>query len=371
MGLAVVSPALPEPRGLQVACCFSAPAPSFTASHSAALEDFGGLIRRMPHTAVLCLIGVLGLAALTAAQWLSLRVVDLPAPRRRRAAHGARARHRAAACAGGRRALGGPGCGRGGPTLRDDVPGASAIGGGVRDAHEAAPAYALGDADSRGRCDRPRYRADGGVTGAHARGRRVSAFPRGRSAQALSLSLPLVGSRLAPAILASALADHGAPRDGCDANAPPRRHRARRRRVELRPRRTIGALRVHGGVVRRAAASASSRGSIARRTRSRSRRIPCRTTSSSRSHIARKSRPGWSMRSTRRCSGSRSWIARPDRPHSGGSIHFYLACLPGALLAAPAPVQLDRPMIDAADRWNRRRCCWCSLRRRWSGTSAG
>jgi formate hydrogenlyase subunit 3/multisubunit Na+/H+ antiporter MnhD subunit len=32
--------------------------------HSAALEDFGGLIRRMPQTAVFCLIGVLGLAAL-------------------------------------------------------------------------------------------------------------------------------------------------------------------------------------------------------------------------------------------------------------------------------------------------------------------
>jgi NADH:ubiquinone oxidoreductase subunit 5 (subunit L)/multisubunit Na+/H+ antiporter MnhA subunit len=32
--------------------------------HSAALEDFGGLIRRMPQTAMLCLIGVLGLAAL-------------------------------------------------------------------------------------------------------------------------------------------------------------------------------------------------------------------------------------------------------------------------------------------------------------------
>jgi NADH:ubiquinone oxidoreductase subunit 5 (subunit L)/multisubunit Na+/H+ antiporter MnhA subunit len=32
--------------------------------HSPALEEFGGLIRRMPQTAVLCLIGVLGLAAL-------------------------------------------------------------------------------------------------------------------------------------------------------------------------------------------------------------------------------------------------------------------------------------------------------------------
>jgi len=49
-------------------------------AHSAALEDFGGLIRRMPHTALFCLIGVLGLAALPPlngfpSEWLTFQLL--------------------------------------------------------------------------------------------------------------------------------------------------------------------------------------------------------------------------------------------------------------------------------------------------------
>ena len=298
--------------------------------HSAALEDFGGLIRRMPHTALLCLIGLLGLAALPPlngfpSEWLIFQLLV------------AGARHTAPELAIVLPlALAGVALSAGlaavaavrifGMTFLA-LPRSEAASG----AHEVAPlmrwamlipaagVICLGIAPTAVLPVLTRVVASLGL-------------PAREIGSTLSLSLPMVGSRLAPAVLASALLAGGLLTFAA-----------------MRMRRRAGTVRVDGvwncgrvGQSARSEYTAASYAEPLKRVFTGFYRPTHEVTVETHpvSHyfvqsVAYRTEVAPWMEHALYSPVLRltQWIARPIGRIQNGSLHAYLACLPGALLA--------------------------------------